>query len=74
MKRVTRTEDARARRHRVRARQHHCRPHQARQRIVFTEENDQRHQFTWRTIQTWYSRYQKDGITSMHPGAAPTRA
>ena len=35
--------------------------------IVFTEENDQRHQFTWRTIQTWYSRYQKDGITSMHP-------
>jgi hypothetical protein len=35
--------------------------------IVFTEEDDQRHQFTWRTIQTWYSRYQKDGITSMHP-------
>jgi putative transposase len=35
--------------------------------IVFTDENDQRHQFTWRTIQTRYSRYKKDGITSMHP-------
>ena len=37
--------------------------------IVFADDNDQRHQFTWRTIQTWYSRYQKDGITSMHPRA-----
>ncbi len=37
--------------------------------IVFTDENDQRHQFTWRTIQTWYSRYKKDGVTSMHPRA-----
>jgi len=35
--------------------------------IVFTDENDHRYQFTWRTIQTWYSRYKKDGITSMHP-------
>jgi putative transposase len=35
--------------------------------IVFTDENGQRFQFTWRTIQTWYSRYKKDGITSMHP-------
>ena len=35
--------------------------------IVFTDENDHRHQFTWRTIQTWYSRYKKLGITSMHP-------
>lgn len=34
---------------------------------VFTDEDDQRFQFTWRTIQTWYSRYKKDGITSMHP-------
>jgi len=34
---------------------------------VFTDDNDQRFQFTWRTIQTWYSRYKKDGITSMHP-------
>jgi putative transposase len=24
-------------------------------------------QFTWRTIQTWYSRYKKDGVTSMKP-------
>lgn len=36
---------------------------------VFTDDNDQRFQFTWRTIQTWYSRYKKDGITSMHPRA-----
>ena len=35
--------------------------------IVFTDENKQRFQFTWRTIQSWYSRYKKDGITSMHP-------
>lgn len=35
--------------------------------MVFTDENDERFQFTWRTIQTWYSRYQKDGITSMQP-------
>lgn len=37
--------------------------------IVFTDENDRRCQFTWRTIQTWYSRYKKDGVTSMHPKA-----
>lgn len=37
--------------------------------IVFTAENDRRFQFTWRTIQTWYSRYKKDGVTSMHPRA-----
>ena len=33
----------------------------------FTDENGARFQFTWRTIQTWYSRYKKDGITTMHP-------
>ena len=33
---------------------------------VFVED-EQRFQFTWRTIQTWYSRYKKDGITTMHP-------
>jgi len=37
--------------------------------IAFTDDNDQRFQFTWRTIQTWYSRYKKDGITTMHPRA-----
>lgn len=31
------------------------------------EEDGHRYQFTWRTIQTWYSRYKKDGITTMHP-------
>jgi transposase InsO family protein len=31
----------------------------------FTDEDGERFQFTWRTIQTWYSRYQKDGVTSM---------
>ena len=35
--------------------------------MVFTDENDERFQFTWRTIQTWYSRYKKDGITSIKP-------
>ncbi len=33
----------------------------------FQDENGESFQFTWRTIQTWYSRYNKDGITSMHP-------
>jgi len=33
----------------------------------FTDENGERFQFTWRTIQSWYSRYKKDGITTMHP-------
>jgi transposase InsO family protein len=35
--------------------------------MVFTDETGERFQFTWRTIQTWYSRYKKDGITSMKP-------
>jgi putative transposase len=35
--------------------------------LDFTDENDRRFRFTWRTIQTWYSRYKKDGITTMHP-------
>ena len=35
--------------------------------LVFTDDDNERHQFTWRTIQTWYSRYKKDGITSMKP-------
>ncbi len=34
---------------------------------VFVDEDGQRRQFTWRTIQTWYSRYQKDGITTVKP-------
>ena len=32
--------------------------------MVFNDEECVPHQFTWRTIQTWYSRYKKDGITS----------
>ncbi len=32
--------------------------------MVFSDEEGVPHQFTWRTIQTWYSRYKKDGITS----------
>lgn len=31
------------------------------------DENGAARRFTWRTIQTWYSRYKKDGITTMHP-------
>ncbi len=33
--------------------------------MVFTDEEGQPRQFTWRTIQTWYSRYQKHGVTVM---------
>jgi len=35
--------------------------------MTFCDEAGEAFQFTWRTIQTWYSRYQKDGITSMKP-------
>ena len=35
--------------------------------LTFTDESGEVFQFTWRTIQTWYSRYKKDGITSMKP-------
>jgi transposase InsO family protein len=33
--------------------------------MSFTDEEGHRRQFTWRTIQTWYSRYQKHGVTVM---------
>ena len=32
---------------------------------AFLDEDGRRFQFTWRTIQTWYSRYQKDGTTTV---------
>ena len=42
---------------------------QARIRAVsqmnFTDEDGHPRQFTWRTIQTWYSRYKKHGVTVM---------
>ena len=31
----------------------------------FTDEDGQARQFTWRTIQTWYSRYKKHGLTAL---------
>ena len=31
--------------------------------MTFTDEDGHPRQFTWRTIQTWYSRYQKHGVT-----------
>lgn len=31
----------------------------------FVDEDAQRFRFTWRMIQTWYSRYQKDGTTTV---------
>jgi putative transposase len=34
--------------------------------LPFTDEDGNVRYFTWRTIQTWWSRYQKDGITVMH--------
>ncbi len=33
--------------------------------MVFTDENDQRVKFTWRTIETWWTRYKKNGVTSV---------
>jgi transposase InsO family protein len=33
----------------------------------FSDEDGAPYVFTWRTIQTWYSRYKKDGITTMKP-------
>lgn len=38
---------------------------QAVSHLTFTDEEGQARQFTWRTIQTWYSRYQKHGVTVM---------
>lgn len=33
----------------------------------FIDEDGEPRQFTWRTIQTWYSRFKKDGITGVKP-------
>ena len=33
--------------------------------MTFTDEDGQPRQFTWRTIQTWYSRFKKYGVTEM---------
>jgi transposase InsO family protein len=38
---------------------------QAVSQMTFTDEEGHARQFTWRTIQTWYSRYQKHGATVM---------
>jgi len=35
--------------------------------LLFEDEYGDNRQFTWRTIQTWYSRYKKDGVTGMKP-------
>lgn len=35
-------------------------------KTLFTDEEGHPHTFTWRTIQTWYSRYRTWGITAMH--------
>ena len=37
--------------------------------MVFINEAEERCKFTWRTIQTWYLRYRKDGITAMRERA-----
>ncbi len=34
--------------------------------LPFVDEYGYTHFFTWRTIQTWWSRYQKNGITEMN--------
>jgi putative transposase len=33
--------------------------------MTFLDEEGNQHQFTWRTIQTWYYRYKNHGVTSM---------
>ncbi len=33
--------------------------------MTFTDEDGHPRQFTWRTIQTWYSRFKKHGVTGM---------
>jgi hypothetical protein len=38
---------------------------QAVSQMTFTDEDGHPRQFTWRTIQTWFSRYQKHGVTGM---------
>src|SRR5271166_2291086 len=38
---------------------------QAVSHMTFTDEEGLPRHFTWRTIQTWYSRYQKHGVTVM---------
>jgi len=38
---------------------------QAVSHMTFADEEGHARQFTWRTIQTWYSRYQKHGVTVM---------
>lgn len=35
--------------------------------MSFTDDDGDPRAFTWRTIETWNSRYKKDGITSMKP-------
>ena len=33
--------------------------------MTFTDEDGHARQFTWRTIQTWYSHYKKHGVTAL---------
>src|SRR5271155_3699107 len=35
--------------------------------LTFLDEEGHPRQFTWRTIQTWFYRYQNHGITGMTP-------
>lgn len=36
-------------------------------KLIFEEEDGTPRQFTWRTISTWYCRYQKHGVTGVEP-------
>jgi len=36
-------------------------------RMVFTDEDGNNRQFTWRTIETWLMRYNKHGVTGLTP-------
>lgn len=41
--------------------------------LTFTDEDGHARQFTWRTIQTWFTRYQKHGVTVMENKARSDR-
>ncbi len=36
-------------------------------KLTFIDEEGNKRRFTWRTISTWYYRYQKDGVTGVAP-------
>lgn len=42
--------------------------------MSFTDEDGNARQFTWRTIQTWYSRFKSMGLRKWKTNRVPTKA